>query len=565
MEHSIATPHLDEAAPIWFTYYLGLTNLAPLVMTLPRQKPNHKMPVDIKSASEADWSGPGADVRARQAVAQMLTDMGLDRSSPLQVAREATLEPFQARGLGPMLRVLYRNHPYLAVTHCRPELASWRHKPVLDDYWRGHEGIERAKAATAKMLDELGLAEVSRRDPSITLARLTLPVVTWCGLDNMIQVVYSGSVRAALRAILPGIPPWRHSRSPKGHWQGIEGVERAQETTRTLIGEYGWAGLPAEEVAERVSRKMFLDHGLAGMLDAVYERRAYDALADIYPGLQPWQMGTAPHGYWSRSDRRANGRAATRWLIRRSGLRGAPLAEVATRLNREAYEANGLSGMLSCVYDNSPYSALQDVYPDLRPWLVDIPAPNRYWVGVEGRWHAREALHWMLTQLGLQKASPLEVAGVIDQALFARMGLGGMLAIAYNNSPYAALSDVFPTLRPWQMRGNSPMRYWQGEGGRGRLLRYQSIQERWAGYCVKAGIECTLHQLRHTHATELVNDGVSLTTIRKRLEHKNLQTTLRYAEQSDATADAELRAWRRRREQHEQHSRYWRVRAARKT
>ena len=47
---------------------------------------------------------------------------------------------------------------------------------------------------------------------------------------------------------------------------------------------------------------------------------------------------------------------------------------------------------------------------------------------------------------------------------------------------------------------------------------------------------------------KLVNEGVSLATIRKRLGHKNLQTTLRYAEQSDAAADAEIRAWRRRRE-----------------
>jgi len=36
---------------------------------------------------------------------------------------------------------------------------------------------------------------------------------------------------------------------------------------------------------------------------------------------------------------------------------------------------------------------------------------------------------------------------------------------------------------------------------------------------------------------------------RKRLGHKNLQTTLRYAEQSDLTADVEMRAWRRRRTQ----------------
>jgi len=39
--------------------------------------------------------------------------------------------------------------------------------------------------------------------------------------------------------------------------------------------------------------------------------------------------------------------------------------------------------------------------------------------------------------------------------------------------------------------------------------------------------------------------GLHLATIRKRLGHANLQTVLRYAEQSDHTADTELRAWRR--------------------
>jgi len=67
----------------------------------------------------------------------------------------------------------------------------------------------------------------------------------------------------------------------------------------------------------------------------------------------------------------------------------------------------------------------------------------------------------------------------------------------------------------------------------------------WASYCAKAGVECSLHQLRHSHATALVQDGVSLATIRKRLGHKHIQTTLRYAEQSDSAADAELRQRRR--------------------
>ncbi len=87
------------------------------------------------------------------------------------------------------------------------------------------------------------------------------------------------------------------------------------------------------------------------------------------------------------------------------------------------------------------------------------------------------------------------------------------------------------------------------KNGRGGPLRYQSMQERWDHYCSQAGVVCTLHQLRHSHATELINGGVSLPTIRKRLGHKNMQTTLRYAEQSDAIADAEVRVWRRQRNQ----------------
>jgi hypothetical protein len=43
-----------------------------------------------------------------------------------------------------------------------------------------------------------------------------------------------------------------------------------------------------------------------------------------------------------------------------------------------------------------------------------------------------------------------------------------------------------------------------------------------------------------------LNAGVSLETIRRRLGHANAQTVLRYADQRDATTDAEIRTWRRR-------------------
>ena len=88
------------------------------------------------------------------------------------------------------------------------------------------------------------------------------------------------------------------------------------------------------------------------------------------------------------------------------------------------------------------------------------------------------------------------------------------------------------------------------KNGDGGALRYQTIQARWAAYCATTGVACTLHQLRHSHATALVQDGVRLATIRKRLGHTHIQTTLCYAELRDAVADAEIRARRRRVVQH---------------
>lgn len=85
------------------------------------------------------------------------------------------------------------------------------------------------------------------------------------------------------------------------------------------------------------------------------------------------------------------------------------------------------------------------------------------------------------------------------------------------------------------------------KNGRGGALRYRSVQELWAKYCERAGVTATIHELRHGHAQELVNGGVSLATIRKRLGYRHIASTMRYAEQADATADAELRAWRRKR------------------
>jgi integrase/recombinase XerD len=83
--------------------------------------------------------------------------------------------------------------------------------------------------------------------------------------------------------------------------------------------------------------------------------------------------------------------------------------------------------------------------------------------------------------------------------------------------------------------------------GTGGPLSYDAAHHRWEGYCSQAGVDIDIHQLRHAHATELINAGVSIEAVRRRLGHASTQTTQLYALLDDKVADAEIRAARRRR------------------
>ena len=84
--------------------------------------------------------------------------------------------------------------------------------------------------------------------------------------------------------------------------------------------------------------------------------------------------------------------------------------------------------------------------------------------------------------------------------------------------------------------------------GRGGPLSYDAAHSRWKKYCAAAGAGIGIHQLRHAHATELINSGVSIEVVRRRLGHASTETTQAYTLLADKVADTEIRAARRKRE-----------------
>ena len=83
-------------------------------------------------------------------------------------------------------------------------------------------------------------------------------------------------------------------------------------------------------------------------------------------------------------------------------------------------------------------------------------------------------------------------------------------------------------------------------GGSSLPLDYSTLRRAWLWYCQQAGVAATIHQLRHSRASELIQAGVPLGTIRKLLGHRNIQSTMLYAEVDPLTVKRDLLEYQRR-------------------
>jgi site-specific recombinase XerD len=68
-----------------------------------------------------------------------------------------------------------------------------------------------------------------------------------------------------------------------------------------------------------------------------------------------------------------------------------------------------------------------------------------------------------------------------------------------------------------------------------RRLSVSGVQYRLKGYCRKAGVWVTCHQLRHTFARRLAEQNMPVDSLAKLLGHNDLQTTQRYIEGANLT------------------------------
>jgi len=101
--------------------------------------------------------------------------------------------------------------------------------------------------------------------------------------------------------------------------------------------------------------------------------------------------------------------------------------------------------------------------------------------------------------------------------------------------------DVLLALKLWlRRRDPNPEFVFPGQGN--KPICYSTGRSRFVKYIQKAGLEekgYTVHCLRHTFASELLNAGMRLECLQQLLGHQDIEVTRRYARLTDRTREEE--------------------------
>ena len=102
-------------------------------------------------------------------------------------------------------------------------------------------------------------------------------------------------------------------------------------------------------------------------------------------------------------------------------------------------------------------------------------------------------------------------------------------------------NDAAKALYQWLMKRDYLKKY-LFHGPRDKAISYEAARTIFKKYVDKAGLShkgITLHCLRHTYATRLLNAGMRIEVLRDLLGHHNLEQTRRYANLTDNTRKAQ--------------------------
>lgn len=290
-------------------------------------------------------------------------------------------------------------------------------------FWTKPEALENSAKCIKYLFEEkLRFCEQDIKE------NLTVKLIKENKLAGMLTSCFNGDSYNAINNAYPNkFKPWEFKKIYMNNWT----MENSKEATRWLVEEK--LKFSDDELKDKLSYKTFKDNGLGSMLDIFYKKNAYNAINDIYPNkFKPWEFKKIYMSSWTKE----KSKEAIKWLIEEK-LKLTD-EELKNELSQKLFMDNGLSGMLQQCFNNSPYEAVNSVYPNkFRHWEFKYIGKN-YWSKERGI----EATKWLIEEkLNFDEE---DIKDKLSANLFRDNGLGGMLYICFNNSPYEAINSTYP-------------------------------------------------------------------------------------------------------------------------
>jgi len=192
----------------------------------------------------------------------------------------------------------------------------------------------------------------------------------------------------------------------------------------------------------------------------------YNAFPNI---INPWINSRTDNNFWKNKNNRIE---AVQWLVEER-LAIEPRHLKKSSLSRRLFAQNGLSYLFRVFY-NSVSKALQEAYPQLKPWQLGN-VPRKYWTEK----NAAKAVRWLIADKNWlpEQLPALYKSGDLNRRLFNDAGLAAVFEQCYSKNIYRAVSAAYPNMfKPWEF-GRVPASYWSTPGNIYDALKWIAGQE----------------------------------------------------------------------------------------
>ena len=355
------------------------------------------------------------------------------------VRKKLSVNIFRKNSLIRMLTILFNGSPYGAIENAYPgKFKQWELPSVPKNFWN----METAKEATIWLIEE----KLKWSDDDIK-QNLSLNIFKENSLDGMLFILFNNSPYFAIENAYPGkFKPWEFSKVPNNFWN----LKTASEATIWLIEEkLKWSD---DDIKQNLSLKIFKENSLVGMLNVLFNSSPYLAIENAYPGkFKPWEFTQVPNHFWNLK----TASEATTWLIEEK-LKWSD-EDVRKKISVSIFKKNLLGGMLTILFNNSPYLAIENAYPGkFKPW--ELPSVQKKIWNME---KAKEATMWLIEEK--LKWGDEDVRRNLSKNTFKENSLVGMLDVLFNGSPYFAIENAYPgKFKPWEF-SKVPKNFWNME------------------------------------------------------------------------------------------------------